>query len=70
MMRDESPSMMEYLLTLTPEEAAAAVEAMPKAEKLKLVSGVCGAVRAMSSAMVRQADEMWEKRWLDDHQMP
>lgn len=54
--------MMEYLLSLTPAQAAEAVKALPPSEKLRLVNVVCGAVEIMADSIVANADEIWENK--------
>jgi len=52
----------EYLMTLTPEQAAEAVKAMsPEAKRLVLVE-LCGSIDRMAKDIVQNADEIWENR--------
>lgn len=53
---------VEYLMTLTPEQAADAVKAMSPEAKQALVGEICGAVGTMARDIVQNADEIWENR--------
>lgn len=55
-MTDHTPSMMEYLLSLTPEQAREAVNSLPPSEKLRLVRDICGVVDQMTTSIVSNAD--------------
>lgn len=59
---DVSPSLLAYLLSITPEQAAEAVRSLPKEERIKLVSGVCGAVQALTENVVQTAEALWDAR--------
>jgi hypothetical protein len=52
----------EYLLTLTPEQAAEAVKAMSPEAKRLLAAELCGSVDRMAKSIVQNADEIWENR--------
>jgi hypothetical protein len=52
----------EYLLTLTPEQAAEAVTAMSLEAKRLLAAELCGTVDRMAKSVLKNADEIWENR--------
>lgn len=52
----------EYLLTLTPEQAAEAVKAMSPEAKRLLAAELCGAVNTIAVSVVQNADEIWENK--------
>lgn len=59
---DLNPSMMEYLMSLTPHQMKEAVHALPRHEQLALVYDFCASVDGMSQTVIAKADEIWENQ--------
>jgi hypothetical protein len=60
-MTDHAPSMMEYLLSLSPEQAADAVNSLSAEQKSALVNTICGSVNTMAASIVEHADAVWDE---------
>jgi hypothetical protein len=50
---DSRPSLMQYLLSLTPKQAEEAVKALPRREQEMLVGPICQAVDRMALAVLQ-----------------
>lgn len=53
---------LEYLLTLTPEQAAEAVKLMSPEAKSELIVALCTATHSMLQSIVHHKDQIWESR--------
>ena len=62
MKSDHTPSMMEYLMSLTPDQMKEAVNALPRCEQLALVYDFCCNVDGMAQTVIASTDKTWENR--------